>query len=130
MQAYFAAFAMQRLVQEQSKSHLEKSVGPEGVIEIRSDLKTITTGFMYCGLIMAGYGKLPLLETLLVFLILQAGLAYFDHCFPAKDNPMYCLEYFLGVGVLSMSIMSSLLYYFLCMMDNKKREAKCMKLVL
>ncbi|KAF2203994.1 MFS transporter [Delitschia confertaspora ATCC 74209] len=50
--------------------------------------------------------------------------------FPAKDKPTYRLGYSLGIGLLSMSLAASILYYFLCRMENRKRGPGEKKLTL
>lgn len=50
--------------------------------------------------------------------------------FPAKDKPTYRTGYSLGIGLLSMSIAAAIVYYILCMMENRKKGDGRKKLVL
>jgi len=50
--------------------------------------------------------------------------------FPAKDKPTYHLGYSLGVGLLSMSIVATIMYYIFCTMENKKRGNGRKKMIL
>jgi len=49
--------------------------------------------------------------------------------FPEKDRPTYRLGYSLGIGLLSMSLVASVLYYLLCVIENKKRAGAQKKLM-
>jgi hypothetical protein len=50
--------------------------------------------------------------------------------FPAKDKPTYYTGFSLGIGLLSMSIVAAVLYFILCMMENRKRGEGRKKLIL
>lgn len=50
--------------------------------------------------------------------------------FPAKDKPTYHLGFSLGIGLLSMSIVASILYYVTCLSENRNRMAGRKRLIL
>jgi sugar phosphate permease len=50
--------------------------------------------------------------------------------FPTKDKPAYQTGYSLGIGLLSMSIIAAIVYYILCMRENRKRGDGRKKLIL
>ncbi|KAF2831055.1 MFS general substrate transporter [Ophiobolus disseminans] len=50
--------------------------------------------------------------------------------FPAKDKPKYETGYSLGIGLLSMSIVATIIYYIFCTMENKKRTNGQRKMIL